>query len=197
MNRVRITIDPSDLVLEIISIVVAILLALTVNFFAGQVKTHGDTQNALGAIKAEMAANQGLVTRVHPRHLAKCALLQSLARRGRGHKVSYTAYQNTLDAVLPFAPPPVESTAWTLSETSGVSANFDYATRSELSRVYAQQATFSRLASELAVDFRPLVFNREADFFLVARNAAFDCTYVTSAEDRLTATYRAEIAKLS
>ena len=56
MNRVRIKIDPSDLVLEVISIVVAILLALSVNFLAGQVKTHNDVQGALNAISAEMSA---------------------------------------------------------------------------------------------------------------------------------------------
>jgi hypothetical protein len=133
---------------------------------------------------------------MHPRHLAKCAVLQNLARRGRGHKISYTVYQNALDVVLPFVTPPVEATAWNLANASGVSANFDYATRADIARVYAQQESFERLTSELAVDFRPLIFTRDADFFLVARNAALDCTYVTIGEDRLGATYHDEIRKM-
>ena len=196
MNRVRITIDPSDLVLEIISIVVAILLALTVNYLAGRVKTHSDVANALGEISAEMSGNAVAVDRIHPRHLKKCAVLQTLALRGRGRRLSYTAYQNALDSVLPFAPPVVQSTAWSLADTSGVSANFDYATRADIARVYGQQENFNRLASDLAVDFRPLVFTRDGDFFLVARNAALDCSYVTGGEARLAVAYRAEIAKL-
>jgi hypothetical protein len=184
MNRVRISIDPSDLVLEIISIVVAILLALTVNFLAGQVKTHNDVQSALAAIATEMSSNQAAIEHIHARHLAKCGLLQRVGRRGRGHKISYTVYQNALDAVMPFAPPAVQSTAWNLADSSGVSANFAYAERADIARVYAQQESLGRLGGELAVDFRPLVFTRGADFFLVARNAALDCTYI------------AEVAKL-
>ena len=196
MNRVRIKIDPSDLVLEIISIVVAILLALTVNFLAGQYKTASDVRNALAAISAEMSGNEAAIERVHARHTQKCAALQALARRGRGHKISYTDYQNTLDVVMPFAPPAVQSTAWNLAKTSGVSANFNYAMRADIARVYSQQDLFGRLANELATDFRPLVFARDVDFFLVARNAALDCSTVTAGETRLQATYRAEIAKL-
>jgi hypothetical protein len=196
VKSVRITIDPSDLALEIISIVVAILLALSVNYLGGQVKTYLDVRNALAAISAEMAGNQATIGRMHPHHLTKCAVLQTLARRGRGHKITYTAYQNTLDQVLPFTPPPLESTAWNLAETSNVSANFNYATRADIARVYVQQEAFNRLADELAVDFRPLVFTRDADFFLVARNASLDCTYVTSGEDRLVAVYTKEIANL-
>jgi hypothetical protein len=171
-------------------------LALAVNFLAGQVKNHNDVRAAIGAISAEMTANDTAIGRLHARHLTKCGVLQALGRRGRGRKISYTAYQNALDAVLPFAPPPIVATAWSLAETSGVSANFDYATRADIARVYAVQEAFGRLGNELAVDFRPLVFARDADFFLVARNAALDCTYVTAGEDRLRATYRAEIERL-
>jgi hypothetical protein len=192
VKRIRISIDPSDLVLEIISIVVAILLALTVNFFAGQFKSSGDVRNALASIASEMTANAATIDKLHPLHLRKCTILQSLARRGRGRKITYSAYQNALDGVLPFAPPPSQSTAWDLAESSGVSANFPYATRAAIARVYAQQRAVDRLASDLAVDFRPLIFARDADFFLVARNAALDCTYVTSGEDRLAASYGRE-----
>ena len=143
-----------------------------------------------------MAANESSIDHVDTRHLAKCDVLQALARRGRGHKISYTAYENALDVVLPFAPVPLQSTAWTLAE-SGVSANFSYATRADIARVYAQQEAFARLANELAVDFRPLVFARDVDFFLVARNAALDCTYVTAGEDRLRSALQSEIPKLT
>lgn len=175
---------------------VAILLALTVNFLAGQVKTHYDVLSAVADIRSEMTSNDALVRRLHPHHLAKCGVLQNLARRGREHKISYTSYQNAIDTVLPFVPPAVDATAWNLANASGVSANFDYATRADIARVYAQQESFERLTSELAVDFRPLIFTRDADFFLVARNAALDCTYVTIGEDRLGATYHDEIRKM-
>ena len=78
----------------------------------------------------------------------------------------------------------------------GTRLRFNYATRADIARVYVQQEAFNRLADELAVDFRPLVFARDADFFLVARNASLDCTYVTSGEDRLVAVYTKEIANL-
>jgi len=176
--------------------VVAILLALTVNFLAGQVKTHYDVLSAVADIRSEMTSNDALVRRLHPHHLAKCGVLQNLARRGREHKISYTSYQNAIDTVLPFVPPAVDATAWNLANASGVYANFDYATRADLARVYTQQDSFGLLANELALDFRPLIFTRDADFFFIARNAALDCTYVTLGEDRLEATYRNEAEKL-
>lgn len=174
----------------------AILLALGVNFLVGQLKTHNDEVRALAAISDEMSANAAAIDRYHPRHVAKCDLLEALARRGRGRKISYTAYQNTLDAVMPFAPPPVQSTAWDIAVTSGVSANFDYATQADIARVYSEQANLERLGNELAADFRPLIFARDVDFFLVARNAALDCSFLVRGEDRLQSTYRSEIAKL-
>jgi hypothetical protein len=143
-----------------------------------------------------MSVNENMIGRLHPTHLKKCGVLQNLARRGRGHKITYTNYQNTLGTVLPFAPPPVQSIAWNLADSSGVASNFDYAKRADIARVYAQQEIFNRLASELTADFRPLVFTRDVDFFLVARNAALDCTSVTSAEDRLEKAYRTEIGRL-
>jgi hypothetical protein len=189
-------IDPPDLVLEIISIVVAILLAFGLNFLAGQIKTRYDERVALTAISTEIASNEALVAHLHARHLTKCSTLQTLARRGRAHKISYTEFQNTLDAVLPFVMPPVQATAWSLANASGESANFDYAARADLARVYSQQQAFSRFGDDLSADFRPVDFTRDADFFLVARNAARDCTNDTMFEDRLEATYLNEIKKL-
>jgi hypothetical protein len=143
-----------------------------------------------------MASNEALVDQMHAGHLAKCSVLQTVARRGRAHKISYSEYQNALDAVLPFVTPPVEATAWSLANESGESANFNYATRAGIARVYSQQEAFGRFGANLAVDFRPLIFTRDADFFLVARNAARDCTNVTMFEDRIGATYRSESANL-
>jgi hypothetical protein len=152
---------------------------------------------AMTAISSELSSNEALVTRLHSRHLTKCSALQTLARRGREHKISYTEFQNTLDTVLPFVMPSVQSTAWGLANASGESANFDYATRADLARVYAQQQAFSRFGDDLSADFRPVEFTRDADFFLVARNAARDCSIDTMFEDRLGATYQNEIKRLS
>lgn len=182
--------------LEIISIVVAILLAFGLNFLAGRLKTHYDERVALTAISSEVASNEALVAHLHARHLTKCSALQTLARRGREHKISYSEFQNTLDTILPFVMPPVQATAWSLANASGRSANFDYASRADLARVYSQQQAFSRIGDDLANDFRPMDFTRDADFFLVARNAARDCTIDTMFEDRLEAAYRNEIVKL-
>jgi hypothetical protein len=167
-----------------------------VNYLAGVVKMRTDTAHALSEISAEMSGNVATIERVHARHVKKCGVLRALAQRGRERRVSYTAYQNALDAVLPFAPPPLQATAWNLADVSGISANFDYGTRADIARVYGQQSNFDRLAGDLAVDFRPLVFTRDGDFFLVARNAALDCTDVTTGEERLVLAYHAETARL-
>jgi len=97
---------------------------------------------------------------------------------------------------LPFVMPPVESTAWGLANASGESAHFDYAARADLARVYSQQQAFGRLGDDLAADFRPMEFTRNADFFLAARNAARDCSIDTMFEDRIEATYLNEIKNL-
>jgi hypothetical protein len=83
-----------------------------------------------------------------------------------------------------------------LANAGGASAILDYATRADIARVYSQQAAFSRIADNLAVDFRPLNFTRNGDFFLAANNAARDCTSDTMFEDRLEATYRNAIEKM-
>jgi hypothetical protein len=68
-------IEPSDLVLEIISIVVAILLALSVNFLVAQLKAHYEGRIALTTISSEMASNDALLGRLHAGHLTKCRTL--------------------------------------------------------------------------------------------------------------------------
>ncbi len=193
-DRIRISIDPSDLALEIISIVVAILLALTVNFIAGQVKTSFDVRDGIASIVSEMHDNRALIARVHERHKQRCAILTTLAARGRGRRISLTTYLNALDRVLPFVPPPLESTAWQLSQNGGVTTHLAYADRAALTRVYAQQQTFVSLGADLAADFRPVLYERTGDFFLVTRNAALDCSLIVRGEARLDTVYANEIA---
>lgn len=175
---------------------VAILLAFAANFLVGRLQTHNSVRRSIHAIAVELTADDASVMRYHASHVRKCAVLQKLAERGRGHVITYTNYLNALDAVLPFAPSPTEDVAWQLAETSGTSVNFDYTTRADLARVYQEQQRFEHLGDNLNADFRPLIYARDIDFFLVARNAALDCSYVTNGEERLTKIYRAEIAKL-
>jgi hypothetical protein len=193
----KIHIDPSALALEIISIVVAILLAFTLNYLGGRISNHNNIQRSLRAISAEMAANQTSINHFHAHHVAKCAILSELADHGRDHVVTYTNYINALNRVMPFAPSPTQNIAWQLAETSGTSVNFDYSTRADLARVYQQQEQFERLGDNLSSDFRPLVFTRDDDFFLVARNAALDCSNITHSEERLVTIYDMEIRKMN
>jgi len=195
-RRVRIRIDPSDLALEIISIVVAILLALAGNALVGQLQTNWQVERARASITQELGDNAQSIARVHPRHVAKCQVLQRLAQRGADRRISYTDYQNALGRVLPLVVPPLESTAWTIAVTSNVSSNFDYGTRADLTRLYNSQQRFLDLSNDLQSDFRPLVFTRDLDFFLVARNAALDCSYVVAGESRLSTAYGQEAMRL-
>jgi hypothetical protein len=40
--------------------------------------------------------NELVVGQLHRQHLMKCRTLQTLARQGREHKISYTDFQTTL-----------------------------------------------------------------------------------------------------
>jgi hypothetical protein len=88
----------------------------------------------------------------------------NLARLGREHIVSYAAFQNTLDEILPFVMPQTEATFWNLANASGESMNIDYAARADIARVYSQQQIFSRIGDKLADDFRSQDFTRNGIF---------------------------------
>ena len=195
-RRIRIRIDPSDLLLEIISIVVAILLALTVNALASEWKTQQNVHSALASIAAELTDNEHLLTTRLPRHERACKILTQLSERGRSRRVTYTDFDNALTASLPFTPALPESTAWQVADSSGVTANFDFTTRAQLTRVYTGQASLEKLNGDLTGDFRPTAYSRDVDFFLVARNSAADCGSIVAQETRLLRAYKREISVL-
>ena len=151
-------IDPSDLAVEIISIVVAILLALGVNSWHDSLKRHDDAVAGLRLIRREIVFNRAVLAprlRHHREVAAAFGSLESRALRTLPHQVSYDAFWSTFrrsnhtTGLQPFLG---DTTAWDLAHTTGTLANVDPATLAPLEIAYAEQAEVASYRDKLVAD---------------------------------------------
>ncbi|MDP9018399.1 MAG: hypothetical protein M3N19_08775 [Candidatus Eremiobacteraeota bacterium] len=138
----NIHIDVSDLVLEIISIVVAILLALAVNNWVENRKHHELLVDSLQSIRAEVATNLRHLELAHPHHVRVLAAFFHLVDANRGsERVSFSAGWEAFRQAGPggFNLIVPEETAWTVATSSAATQYMDSRTRTELTKTYIGQ----------------------------------------------------------
>lgn len=196
--RRRLKIDPSDLALEMVSIVVAILLALAVNGWHDAWARHAQEQTALRAIRDELRLNRGdLLEQValHARvEAAYRALVDDAPKNVLGSEAFYAAFSRT--APHGYNPVDGESTAWDVARTSDVLTDVPLATRITIEEAYAEQQALRDLNVRVIDDlhFKPEGVN--PNFFYAAGAMQIDTNDVTYSERRLRAKYDAALASL-
>ena len=154
-TRGGLRIDAGDVIVEIISIVIALSLAYALNAWHDGAKQRRDASAALDLIRREVVANrEALVPRLrhHENITAAFASLESktIAR----HRVSYDIFWQTFRRVNPngFMPFAAERTAWDLAHTSGALANVDQAVLVPLEEVYHRQDQVESYRDKIIAD---------------------------------------------
>ncbi|HKU81831.1 MAG TPA: hypothetical protein VJP76_06640 [Candidatus Tumulicola sp.] len=141
----RITIDPADIVVEIFSVTLAILLALGIGAWQTRVHDRQRLNGSVGNIVAELRSNRAMLERERPRHARILAELYAGERRaGSTQYVSERAYHAALSAGAPhgsgLAIP--RSTAWQIAQTGQTLDLMPYAIRARLTGLYDLQAFY-------------------------------------------------------
>lgn len=191
-------IDPSDLALEMLSIVVAILLALAVNGWHDAWVRHGQEFTALGAIRDELRLNRSDLIEHMPLHArveaAYHALVQNSTRRVLGVEAFYAAFTRT--APHGYNPVDGESTAWDLARTTDVLNDVPLATRITIERAYAEQQALRILNAHVIDDLHFKPEGENPNFFYAAVAMQIDTNDAEFSERRLRADYEAALSAL-
>jgi len=139
-NRLHINI--SDLLVEIISIVVAILLALAVNNWQEHQRQKALLQQSLRNITQEVEANAAALQRELPHHLAAAdGFARLVALHSGDERIDYRQVRTEFIRTSPngFHSTHASSIAWQIAQASRALDQMPYDERARLTRLYQLQ----------------------------------------------------------
>ncbi len=196
LKEILARIDPADLIVEVISVLLAILLAFAVNRWQEERRTHRETAIAIANIRDEIAANDRLLESHRRQHEATLVGYRRLT--SAAHAVSLADFYGTFGRLDPhgFEPFFGESFAWDIARSSPAIVAIPYATRVALERTYAEQSRLDGFGTSVVADLHVASTDRTPDFLLAAISLTLDAADIVAAEDRLHALYRADLAAL-
>lgn len=150
-SRLRIKIELGDVVVEIVSIVVAILLALGVNTWQARIHRRAVLRNNVANIVAEIRRNARLLAPLERKHVAVDRRLQSVyLRAGNSEAVSSGRFMAVLQRAAPtgLGVLQIQDIAWQIAQQDNALALMPYEQRAQLTALYARQqdlrANYSR-----------------------------------------------------
>jgi hypothetical protein len=133
-HRSRLRIGPSDPALEILSIVIAIVLATAVGGVVECNRAAARTHEALSQACQEIAHDGARLAAVHPLHeRVRDAFVRAVAT-ARGERLDYDRFTRTFETAAPrgFQPFTGTATAWELARSSDALADVPYALHASL-----------------------------------------------------------------
>ena len=195
----RFRIDLSDLVLEIISIVIAIVLATAVGQAVQHYHDSARTSDALREIRSEIIANRSALDRVRPLHERIALGYESLVRGSHGQELDFTRFAATFARVAPRGINPFrgEDTAWQLARTSSAIGDTPFSLRAALQRVYFEQETLSEVDRTLFQTFLNAPTTSRPNYYFVAEALTLEFNDVVASETRLDARYAEALTALA
>ncbi len=189
-TRFRIRIDPSDLAVEILSILIALVLATALNEWREHAQERHTASDALVQIRAEIAANRAELARKYPLHVRIARAFGPFAD-ARDEQLTFAAFRRAFGAAAPHGISPFrgEETAWAVARSSGAVSHVDYATRVALEQAYQQQAFADEQSRRSVEIFRFGPVSGATNFYYVAFSFALDMNDLVYAERDLDAAY--------
>jgi hypothetical protein len=189
-------IDPADIVVEIISIVLAILLALAVNSWQEHVRTDNEVKTLLANVRDEIARNRALLVSEKAHHQAVYDAFDRLV--AHEHVVTLDQYYNTFGNANPrgFHPFEGESFAWDVMRTSRSIDAVPYDTRILLERTYAEQEVLSGENAQILSDIHVSNTARDPDFYAPSVTMRLDLADITSSQAALEDLYDTALREL-
>jgi hypothetical protein len=197
MKEIVRRIDPADLIVEVFSIVVAILLAFALNQWHETLKTQSAVQASLANIADEVRGNQRTLESTMPHHQHLLAALKARYGAGTPRAVGITEFFHSLRELNPggirlFGG---ETLAWDIAKNSPAFTSVPYALRVVLERTYREQEHVSGFATRIADDIH--VSDAVVPNYLgMTVNVENDLSAITASEKRLDHDYTQALAKL-
>src|SRR5476649_1165560 len=186
-QRGRVRIDRSELVLEIVSIVIAIILATAAGQFVEHYRAGVRTHEALAQIRQEVANDDKILQAVRPLHRRVRVAFDTTVRRTHGEQLSFDALSATFFHAAPhgFRPFGGTTTAWELARGSNVLADVPYELRSLLQTRYAELDGLQGENAAFIGRLEGTPTGSQPNFFFTAVTLSLILSDVTYAEDRL------------
>jgi hypothetical protein len=186
-RRARVRIDPSDLALEIVSIVIAIILATVVGQLVERYQAAERTREALSQIRQEVVRDHGALRDVSTLHESTRAAFDATIGQAREEQLDYDAFAGTFRRVAPKGSHPFDgsTTAWDLARSSNVLDGLPYSLRATLQRRYAELAQLRSLNAALYSHLTSAPTERRPNFFFTAAAVLLTLADIVASEDRL------------
>jgi len=197
-RRWRLRIDPSDAIIEFVSIVLAIVLATAVNSWREGAQTRSDTHAMLLEVRQEITANRDALQARYKHHLDVSTAMSALAdRSGRRHYTSYDEMWQTFHKANPegFKPFYGVETSWDVAQSTGLLRNVEFSTLKELVAAYAMQSRANGYLDHLINDLHMIPTSGDNVFYGLV-NLTIDLSDDDSNERNLLAHYAGALAAL-
>jgi len=186
-KRARLRIDPSDLALEILSIVIAIVLATAVGGLVERNRAGARTHEALSQICQEISHDDVRLLAVRPLHVRVGAAFERTLEGVRGEQLEFDRFAQTFHDAAPrgFQPFFGTTTAWELARSSDALADVPYALRATLVNRYGQLAVLKDENTLVLATLLTAPTEQHPNFFFVAASLDDTLNDVTYAERQL------------
>jgi hypothetical protein len=186
-RRLSLRIDPSELALEIISIVIAIILATAVGQIIANYQAESRTREALNQIRQEVAQDDAALRDVQPLHRRVLSAFTETLHRTAGERLDFDEFTRAFGRAAPtgFHPFFGTTTAWDLARGSNVLANLPYALRATLQTRYAELAQLQTLNAGVFAHLTSTPTDSRPNFFFTAATLSLNLSDVAFSEDRL------------
>ena len=195
----RLRIELSDLLLEIISIVIAIVLATAVGQVVAQHREGVQTAEALRQIRSEIQTNRAALERVRPLHVRIAAAYEALVGRAHHDQIGFAEFRATFARAAPHGINPFrgEDTAWQLARTSSTISNAPYSVRAAVQRAYFEQETLDEIDRTLFQTFLTPPTTSRPNFYFIGLSLSLEFNDAVGSERRLDARYGEALAALA
>ncbi len=186
-KRARLRIDPSDLALEVLSIVIAIVLATAVGNLVERNRAGARTHEALAQVCQEISHDEVRLLAVRPLHVRIGAAFERTLQSARGEQLAYDRFAKAFHDAAPrgFHPFFGTTTAWELARSSDALAGVPYGLRATLVTRYGQLAGLKDDNSLVLADLTAAPTERNPNFFFVASSLEISLNDVIYAEAQL------------
>jgi len=192
-------IDPSDLLLEIISIVIAVLLALAAGQAVDAFRAAQRTHEALGQIRQEIANDDTVLRAVHPLHVRLGLAFERTVEHARNRRLDFITMYRTFGDAAPhgFNPFGGTTTAWELARGTDVLAGVPYSVRSALQTRYAEVQNLDALNAAMLGRLEVATTDQDPNFYFTAFALQLMFKDIEFSERRLASDDRAALDALA
>jgi hypothetical protein len=180
-------IDPSDLLLEIVSIVIAVSLALAAGQAVESIRAHARTHEALSEIRQEIVQDDRDLHELRSLHVrVKTAFEKTVARASNRH-LDFSDMLRTFGTAAPhgFNPFGGTTTAWDLARGSDVLQDVPYSVRAALQNRYAELQNLDALNASMLSRLEGQTTDEHPNFYYTADVLRLILTDIDFSERRL------------